>query len=1004
MNVVRLVNLDAVRPIHVVTLCLLAATVAGSCLLTCGPNAMLEGAADWSEESPLRAIVHVLNLNYSQTTARGVEIKLLILGVGAALAAVVLGLSLAVRPSSLEETADEDTVLEERTESSPPMSLIRRPIPPLAAAQVLAALYVLWSFASCQWSSAPDLALGGSTFLAFGVVWAVATGRCLNRPTATVGGYVLLCICVATAALAIAYYDERNPTRRASYPMGNPLFLAACLIPGVLVSVGVAGAALQSLVRRVRASHAVIVLACVASVCLIVWAGLLTGSRSAAIATFVGLLAMAFFILRGPAKIAVLVVTLALGVFGAWFYIWPQLSAPSSTGRDASLRVRAYAWSYAVSLIDEAPVLGHGQGGFAQHGDGYAATSGDVLLDPSALEHRIAHAHNEWLEVWANLGLVGFMLVAGMLCSTLWAGMAALRETLSPYRRWVLAALMASLVALIVEQSADVALRIAGLPAVFYSVIGLIWALSRRPELTAGRRWEGSLWARRAGGIGAGGVGLVLLLAALMDFGSARAEFESERALQERSYAKAVGLAERASRWRLSPSRRLEAMEWQCRSHIYIAREYQTSCLDRFERGRRSDPPDEHLLFLAQQDREKSEAHIAAARDAWKELSRRSPYYFGLGWLEYRLYQLGGVFAQLDGDERSVEDKHRGAVEALARELRRQPYDPIVALSYVEMVGAAAPLVERLHLLARPLRLGAIPPEYSAFLWGLADRPAIDQELPLLNLDGRGPTPDVPASDDPFLPEALRLAANIHFLRADYARAVETAQGALMWYDRLEARPSLGRAGCRYELAEYTFFMDPGRWHESIEHAERAIEALPDSTPGRQMKRIIRERMVAYHLAGNNEEAAGDLVRALYESASEPGVSVELGRRYALFAKSLIRGRRGELPPEFERWVDRAAELAPEYELVWRLKAQLSYNDGDVSKAAEQLRRALARGAEPPVVLGFVNLALAEHPENPDLQRLASELQSVVGPQGAASGSPSPSQVPSEVGIPSDTP
>ena len=988
MSVVRVVNRDAVRPVHVVMVCLLGATLAGNCLLTCGPNALLEGATDWAEESGLRAIVHVLNLNYTQTTALGVEIKSLVFGIGAALGAIVFGLMLAVRPPSQEETAAEDTVLEESTEQPVAGGIIRRPIPPLAAAQVLAALYVLWSFASCKWSTAPDLALGGSTLLAFGVVWALVVGRCLNRRTATVGGCVLVVVCAATAALAIAYYDERNPTRRASYPLGNPLFLAACLVPGVLLCVGLVGAAVQSLARRLRTGQLLVIAVCLAAAVLTIWAIHLTGSRSGVIAGACGLVALSFFMLRGPAKIAVAVGSVLLGVLGIWLYVWPQFSTSSATGRDASLRVRAYAWSYAVELIDEAKILGHGQGGFAQYGDGYASLNGDVLHDPLALDHRIAHAHNEWLEVWADLGLVGFMLVVGTLCSTLWAGMVAMRAPSPPYRRWVLAALMASLVALIVEQSADVALRIAGLPALFYSVVGLIWALSRPPRPAGGSRFGQSLMARRTGGLGAVAIGLSLLLAALLDFDSARAEYGADLALGERSFDKAVALAEQSSHRRLSPSRRLEAMERLCRIHIYIAREFQTSSLDRAQRARATDPPDGRLLNLAEQDRALSERHIAAARRAWKELWRRSPNYFGLGWLEFRLYQLGGVFAELDGDEQQAEDKLEKAVEALVRELRRQPYDPLVAISYVELVGGSRPLADRLALLARPLRLTAIPPEYSGYLWELANTPTIDREFGPMNWDGCASVFEQGDANDLFFPEKLRLAANVHFLRDAYARAADAARGALLWYDWVAPGPWTGRSACRYELAEYTFFLDPSQWRESVAQAERAIEALPSSTPGRRMERMIRDRLIDFHLAGEDEETATELVRQLNEMFSEARVRAELGRRYAFLAKSLIRRRRSALPEGFNRWVDRAVQLAPQEELAWRLKAQLAYDDGEVGRAVEHLQRALSLGAEPPVVYAFVNLALAEHPENADLQGLASDLQAVLHPGGFAPDSP----------------
>lgn len=54
-------------------------------------------------------------------------------------------------------------------------------------------------------------------------------------------------------------------------------------------------------------------------------------------------------------------------------------------------------------------------------------------------------------------------------------------RTHEPAEKWYLLALMVSLLAIIVEECADVALRMPVLPVVFYTNIGLLWAFSRDP-------------------------------------------------------------------------------------------------------------------------------------------------------------------------------------------------------------------------------------------------------------------------------------------------------------------------------------------------------------------------------------------------------------------------------------------------------------------------------------------------------------------------------------------
>ena len=113
-------------------------------------------------------------------------------------------------------------------------------------------------------------------------------------------------------------------------------------------------------------------------------------------------------------------VSVALAGFG-WWYLLGTADAFSPTGRSPTLRLRLYAWQYAWRLFTERPFTGHGQAGFVRLGDSF--TVEDVLADPLVFESRISHAHNEWLEVLADLGSVGLVLLAAGLLLTLRAGM-----------------------------------------------------------------------------------------------------------------------------------------------------------------------------------------------------------------------------------------------------------------------------------------------------------------------------------------------------------------------------------------------------------------------------------------------------------------------------------------------------------------------------------------------------------------------------------------------------
>ncbi|MEK7756899.1 MAG: hypothetical protein AAB385_06775, partial [Planctomycetota bacterium] len=220
MNVIRIGEQDALRPLHVVMIFLVSMTLAGGFLLLSAAESvtLVDSAIEWQIESPLRAVVQLLCLNYQLPTINAGEIKGYILGIGAALAVLAVSIAaLARRPGGEEETG----AIEPDGESSSP----RRPqIAPLLAAQFLVVLYLLWSFASSRWSSAPQLAVGGSILLTIQFLWAFALGVGLSPRAVRIVSQMVVLVTSATAAIAIWYYFGRNPVLRAKFPFGNPNF------------------------------------------------------------------------------------------------------------------------------------------------------------------------------------------------------------------------------------------------------------------------------------------------------------------------------------------------------------------------------------------------------------------------------------------------------------------------------------------------------------------------------------------------------------------------------------------------------------------------------------------------------------------------------------------------------------------------------------------------------------------------------------------------------------
>ncbi|MFQ5414342.1 MAG: O-antigen ligase family protein, partial [Phycisphaerae bacterium] len=512
---------DPIDPLHVVVIVLAVATIAAGFLVLSAAESPtpVDGAVAWHQESPLRAVVALLCLKYAWPTVYAGDVKNLALAVGAGLILVTLSIGLIAgrrndSGSNAPATPPGNTDVGHGTPRPRTRALMRTQVTPLAAAQAMAVLYLLWSFASSRWSRAPDLALGGSILLTIQLLWAGVLGMGLRPAAATVVCRGMMVVTAVTAGVAVWYYYGRNPTLDAKFPFGNPIFLATCLTPGLLLT-GTRAIEHGAGFRRTGGRRHVVGLACaVGAIALGLWAFLLTrhepltlggiaipvGKRGPTFGGVIGLLAVAFFAMRGRRRAVPAMLAVGLTVAG-WFAIARQEQAASPRGGGATITCRRYAWSYALRLFEQQPWKGHGQAGFVLAGDALAVN--DVERDPQALATRLAHAHNEWLEVMADLGSVGLVLLLAVLLLTLDAGMVAIDASPHASHRWALIGLMASLVALIVDACFDPGLRVSGVPTVFYGVLGLIWALARPGNTPAPRRSR----LPRGMRIGAGAVG-----------------------------------------------------------------------------------------------------------------------------------------------------------------------------------------------------------------------------------------------------------------------------------------------------------------------------------------------------------------------------------------------------------------------------------------------------------------------------------------------------------------
>ncbi len=992
MTTLKPTNQDKIGPLQAVAISLVVLVVAGGCLLLSAPESttLVDGAVDWNAESPLRAVVQLLCLNYQFATINAGEVKVYLLGVGAGLLALALTMAAgSLSPEARAQQAVDSGLQTDGVTPATAWDLVRNRLwhpSPLTAAQLLVCLFLVWSLTSSRWSVSPGLTVGAALLSGIFFLWSFGLAHVLRQRAVFVASSVIIITTGVTAIVAAWYFYGRNPTIRAKFPFGNPNFLATCLVPGMLLSLAMIASTLRRWRSIPKISRIGRLVGCVVVVMLAGQVLMLTESRGPAVGLAVGMLACLFFSLRGWAKMLPVGLAIALVVVG-WMFFLTAANEASPTGRSATLRFRAYAWSYAERMFEDRPITGHGLGGFVMKGDSYAV--GDVLSDPSVFVARIAHAHNEWLEVLADLGLVGFVLIVGAMFMTLRAGVLSLR-TSGPEDRWIMVGLLSAFVSLIVAETFGVGLRVSGVPTLFYTVLGLIWAGARQTSSSFVWQISATTQGRLSVGIVGGTVGLLSLVLMQQDFQAAQRGYKVEQYLDNGQYEEAVELAE-SSTSQLNPQRALSGLLRVGEAHMLTAQKYQRRALERQIRANQQDVVDRRLLALAAADRQTSEAHCMASSGYLKELVVRSPGFFNHGWVEYRVNLILADLARANGHEDDRNLAIENARKALDREIRRQPFSRVIALAYASLATPKMNFDNVMVRLARPLRFSRITPDYIEVLARLhyeADQ-VNGQADPFIETGKHcerivmEPLTDDLTSPDAWAPEMLRLVASWRFMEGDYRKALKYLLSASKAYERLAVKAPMGTASCFDELAECSFLADITTAALAIEYAHKAVAAAPKSRLGRELAGAVKQRLVSYYLAADHEEDARKLLQALASRVvDEQRIRNELGARYRRLCELVLtrpdsaqfRKPATTIGPKLDHWITRSLILNPADFRAHYLACDLALHNGECKTAAIHLRQALVNGLEPATAAAFAQVAI-ERPDVCDaLLKLAGEL------------------------------
>jgi hypothetical protein len=168
----------------------------------------------------------------------------------------------------------------------------------------------------------------------------------------------------------------------------------------------------------------------------------------------------------------------------------------SGTGRDEF-------WRVAIDAFGEDPIAGHGAGTYQ--------FSWDQLRE---IPVPVLDAHSLYLEAFAELGLIGGLLVLAMVGTLLWAGFGAWRASQGAQRE-LYAALFAAALAFAVGAAIDWFWEIAGIGVVFFLATGVLVA-ARCAQLAQQRASANGQREQRRFGLAVAGLALAWITALLL--------------------------------------------------------------------------------------------------------------------------------------------------------------------------------------------------------------------------------------------------------------------------------------------------------------------------------------------------------------------------------------------------------------------------------------------------------------------------------------------------------
>jgi len=154
--------------------------------------------------------------------------------------------------------------------------------------------------------------------------------------------------------------------------------------------------------------------------------------------------------------------------------------------QDFSIKRRIATWKFTVLMIKDHPLLGSGIGTYKYNTLKYQAEFFAQGENRSLYPYGFADkAHNEYLQLWAELGIIGLGIFAWLIISYFNCGLKILRKLKDEYKQGIIIGLMGAVVAVLIDGIFGFPLHLPATVILSWLALGLTVAVGLKDEANA---------------------------------------------------------------------------------------------------------------------------------------------------------------------------------------------------------------------------------------------------------------------------------------------------------------------------------------------------------------------------------------------------------------------------------------------------------------------------------------------------------------------------------------